>query len=253
MQLFPLWNRVKNRYRRYIAKAVATRMVQLRPGEAIVSFTFDDFPLTALETGGRILEQYGLVGTYYAALGLAGKTGPVGRYFSESHLPDLLQRGHELGCHTYDHFHGWVTPAAEYEHSVVRNQQRLAQILPGVTFGSHSYPISCPSPWNKRISESRYSAARGGEQKANGTLVDANNLDAFFIEKSRENLAAIRAQIDQAKVTASWLIFATHDICNEPSPFGCTREVFETVVRYTAESGIKVLPVSRAFAYLQGR
>lgn len=39
-------------------------------GAPTVSFTFDDFPKSALSAGGAILKQHGPRGTYYAVMGL---------------------------------------------------------------------------------------------------------------------------------------------------------------------------------------
>jgi hypothetical protein len=57
----------------------------------------------------------------------------------------------------------------------------------------------------------------------------------------------IKSLIDSTAATASWLIFATHDVSSAPSPFGCSPAFFELIVRYTVESGAAVLPVARAF------
>jgi len=68
-----------------------------------ISFTFDDFPRSALLTGGAILSRYGVRGSYYASLGLMGKQAPTGTIFVAEDLQRLLAQGHELGCHTFDH------------------------------------------------------------------------------------------------------------------------------------------------------
>ena len=70
---------------------------------SMVSFTFDDFPQSALHIGGSILKSYGVCGTYYAAMGLMDQINGLGRQFSAADLAILLQDGHELGSHTFDH------------------------------------------------------------------------------------------------------------------------------------------------------
>src|SRR5437773_2236461 len=47
-----------------------------------------------------------------------------------------------------------------------------------------------------------------------------------------------------------WLIFATHDICENPSPFGCTAEFFENIVKCAIDSGARTLPVFQALEAL---
>src|SRR3954453_8548469 len=69
----------------------------------IISFTFDDFPRSALVTAGELLEKKGVYGTYYAALHLACQETSVGRIFGFEDLRALITHGHELACHTYSH------------------------------------------------------------------------------------------------------------------------------------------------------
>jgi len=249
IQIF--WDRVKQRIRREASLRFGKRPVSLAISRPIVSFTFDDFPLSALQVGGAILEDHGFAGTFYTSLGLAGMQGPVGRYFSEADLSGLLERGHELGCHTYDHCDAWLTPARDYEASILRNRQELQRVLPGAAFASHSYPISYPRPSAKAVVGHHFCCARGGEPGANGRKSDANSLHAIFIEKAGGDLAVTKRYIDHAVAAGSWLILATHDVSETPSPFGCGPQVFSELVRFIAAAGITVMPVSRVFASLR--
>jgi peptidoglycan/xylan/chitin deacetylase (PgdA/CDA1 family) len=82
---------------------LARRMIRMGNTKPIISFTFDDFPRSALHVGGAILKAEGAVGTYYASFGLMGGTAPTGVIFTESDLETLLEDEHELGCHTFEH------------------------------------------------------------------------------------------------------------------------------------------------------
>jgi hypothetical protein len=177
--------------------------------------------------------------------------GPVGRYFSESDLSDLIARGHELGCHTFHHCHGWLTPPREYEQSIIANRERLNQILPNARFASHAYPISLPRPSVKNVSAKYYSCARGGGAILNHGVTDANSLNTIFIEKARGNFPVLKQYIDRAAASRSWIILSTHDVCDSPSPFGSTDRLFADVVDYTIAAGLTVLPVSWAFSRLR--
>src|SRR5205814_3937935 len=94
---------VLSRYRRWSSRLRHCRRVKMRNPMAYISFTFDDFPRSALATGGAILSHFGMKGTYYASLGLMGQSSPVGPLFSAEDLNGVLIEGHELGCHTYAH------------------------------------------------------------------------------------------------------------------------------------------------------
>jgi peptidoglycan/xylan/chitin deacetylase (PgdA/CDA1 family) len=119
----------------------------------MISFTFDDFPRSALLTAGTILHERGFAGTYYASFGLMGRKGPTGEIFAREDLDELVRQQHELACHTYDHYDSWDTAPLEFEASIVRNQRAISERLPGTRFRSLSYPISWPRP---ETSASRY-------------------------------------------------------------------------------------------------
>ena len=71
------------------------------------------------------------------------------------------------------------------------------------------------------------------------------------MEKSRDNPEAVKSLIDQNAHARGWLIFATHDVCEDPSPFGCTPDFFEQVVQWSGESGARILPVVKALEVIQ--
>ena len=212
----------------------------------MISFTFDDFPVSALVTGGGILRQHGLAGTYYASLGLMASETPTGHIFAAGDLETLAAEGHELGCHTYSHCHAWETPPNLFEQSLAENQRALDRLLPGTQFRSMSYPISCPRPQTKRRSQKYFACCRGGGQSFNVGPTDLNYLNAFFIEQSRDDFGAIQRVIDENTSAGGWLVFATHDVCREPTPFGCTPELFDRVVRHAAQSGARILTLFQA-------
>ena len=238
--------RLKGRYQRTASLLLARRPFRMRNQQPLISFTFDDFPRSALLNGGATLERYGAVGTYYAALGLMGKTAPTGEIFHPEDLQPLLQRGHELGCHTFSHCHSYDTPAPSFERSILENQRALQALSPGQEFKTLSYPISCPRPGTKRRSSKYFAGCRAGGQAYNSGTVDLNSLRAFFLEQSRENPGAVKEMVDTNCRAGGWLIFATHDVCENPTRFGCSPAFFEEIVRYSIDSGAHVLSMSKA-------
>ncbi|HVI77553.1 MAG TPA: polysaccharide deacetylase family protein, partial [Candidatus Acidoferrum sp.] len=162
----------------------------------MISFTFDDFPRSALINGGAILRQYGFSGTYYASFGLMGQQKSTGEIFQPEDLQELIRQGHELACHTFDHCDSWETMPAEFEASILRNRRAAAQHAPTATLKTFSYPITWPRPATKRRIASLFECARGGGQTFNVGVVDLNYLKAFFIEQSRDDFDAIKHVID---------------------------------------------------------
>ena len=247
------WTRLHNYYKRNIGRVLFRKPLAIRAGIPLISFTFDDFPRSALLTGGKILAQNGVAGTYYAALGLLGTEGPSGPLFVGDDLIDLLAQGHEVGCHTYGHCHSWNTSAAVFEESIIQNGAALKKLVPGLEFKSFSYPISEPRPLTKRNTARHFQCCRGGGQAINSGTADLNRLSGYFLEKSRGQLEPVRNVIDENRQLRGWLILATHDVADNPSPYGCTPKFFEDVVKYAINSGASILPVAEALKVLRGR
>jgi peptidoglycan/xylan/chitin deacetylase (PgdA/CDA1 family) len=225
----------------------------MQPGKPLITFTFDDFPRSALHTGGGILGHYGAAGTYYIALGLMSQVGPTGEIFRHEDLHLLSAQGHELGCHTFHHCPAWETSAREYEASVVLNSATLRTLAPAARMETHSYPISYPRPSSKRRISDRFRACRGGGQAINYGIVDLNYLNSFFLEQSSDNFDAIERMIAANAAIGGWLVFSTHDVDQNPTRFGCTPRFFEKVVQRSIHSGATVVSMSAALESLSVR
>jgi peptidoglycan/xylan/chitin deacetylase (PgdA/CDA1 family) len=245
------WSRAKSKYRRTCADRFYRRPFHVAANPPIISFTFDDFPRTALHTGGAILHEHGAVATYYVSLGLAGTEQPSGLMFTLDDLATLRGHGHELGCHTYTHCDSSLTPTDRFTQSVIDNQLALRRIAPSLSFATFSYPISAPRARTKLRMGERFLCCRGGGQTFNAGLSDLNYLRAYFLEKTPDDDDALRHMIDLNAKACGWLVIATHDVCAKPSPFGCTPEFFNFVVRYAVRSGARVLPVAEALRQLR--
>jgi peptidoglycan/xylan/chitin deacetylase (PgdA/CDA1 family) len=243
--------RVQGRYRRSAAAFFFRRPFAINSPTPFISFTFDDFPRSALLEGGAILKRFGLSGTYYASLGLMGKKALSGPIFVPEDLKALVEEGHELGCHTFDHCHSWETKTTVFENSIIENEAALRELIPGDSFRTFSYPISPPRPQIKKKTAEHFVCCRGGGQTFNVGTTDLNYLRAYFLEKDRDHPETVRNLIEQNRQALGWLILATHDIRADPSPFGCTPDFFEDIVKCAVSSGARILPVIQAWEVLR--
>jgi len=241
-----LTKKIKSRYQRMAVQLFARRPHRMQNREPLISFTFDDFPRSALHIAGASLQRHGVVGTYYTSLGLMGQKAPTGEMFLQEDLATLLAAGHELACHTFAHCHSYETTPDVFEQSVLENQRAMRSLHPAVRFQSLSYPISWPRVETKRRCARYFLGCRAGGQTYNTGTIDLNYLSAFFLEQSRDNLDAIKQVIDANRRAGGWLIFATHDVCADPTHYGCVPELFDAVLRHSIESGARILPVSSA-------
>jgi len=246
-----LWTRARGRWVRTAAQTFFRRPITIDNPSPVISFTFDDFPRSAILTGGGILRRFGLRGTYYASLGLMGKQGSTGAFFLPEDLKLAFEQEHELGCHTFEHCDAWVTKTHAFEDSVIENRRALKELVPEASFRTLSYPINLPRLRTKQKVAKYFTCCRGGGQTLNAGQADLNCLSAYFLEKSKGDINDPKRLIDENAKARGWLIFATHDVSASPSAFGCTPDFFEEVVRYAVNSGARVLPVCKACEVLR--
>lgn len=244
--------RVVSKYRRTVSRYLHCRTVELKTTQPIISFSFDDAPRTAFANGGNILRTYGARATYFVSLGLLGLRTEVGTIALAEDLLLAAGEGNEIGCHTFDHLYTWQTTQERFVESVVRNKQALRKILPGTHFRTFAYPIGVPKPSVKLQLEKHFVCCRGGGQTSNIGSTDLNLLKAYFLDKrNNKDINLIKKIIDYNTSYIGWLIFATHDVTDDPSPYGCTPKFFSDVVDYAARSGSLLLPVVDAVERLQ--
>ncbi len=239
--------RVQNKWRRILVSRYGRRDFLLPQQKPVVSFTFDDFPRSALLEGGRVLQEAGVRGTYFVSLNLLDRESFSGQIASRADLRAALSDGHELGCHTFEHLDGRVSSASAFERSITANQKALTEILPGAVFRTFAYPLDGPVLAIKRAVGDHFVACRGGGQTFNSRVIDLNLLKAYFLDRrNRDNLEQVRQMVEANAHAGGWLIFATHDVTADPSACGCDPSFFESVVKLAVESGARVLPMAQA-------
>jgi glycosyltransferase involved in cell wall biosynthesis len=107
-----------------------------------------------------------------------------------------------------------------------------------------------PHPLSKAKVAPLFLSCRGGGQTTNFGNTDLNQLSAFFLEKSRDNIQAVKDLIDFNRKVNGWLIFATHDVAANHTPYGCTPQFLKSVVEYAHNSGNQILPVAEALRFM---
>jgi peptidoglycan/xylan/chitin deacetylase (PgdA/CDA1 family) len=223
--------------------AAPTRRVETdRP---IVSFTFDDVPDTALTNGAAILEKYDARGTFYIAGGLEGVVEPDRTLIDREGCRDLFARGHEIGCHTFTHDR-IRTYGATLSADIERNIEYLRQAGVSRRPTNFAFPYNSAWPLARNELARRYVSCRGAGEAINRGDVDRMMLKAVEIRQPEDRARDLTRWIDDAVENPGWLIFFTHDIADEPTPFGCTPATFDTLVRYARESGCDIMTVDAA-------
>jgi peptidoglycan/xylan/chitin deacetylase (PgdA/CDA1 family) len=220
----------------------------------LCTFTFDDCPRSALENGGRILEQQGLAGTFFVAgASLNDSADQHGEMLSREDLRGLVRRGHELGCHTYSHESLRTRPITELRLDLDRNRELLLGASGAEGLASFAYPFGETSWAAKAEIATRFAAARGVRPGINGRILDLAELRAVRIYVHEFSEERIRALIQRTVRTRGWLIFYTHEVGDTPSSIGCTGQQFTRVVELVRGSRIEVLPMRSAIGRMMHR
>jgi peptidoglycan/xylan/chitin deacetylase (PgdA/CDA1 family) len=238
-------SRLRNRWRRFTIARFARREFRLPGNAAYVSFTFDDFPRSALLEGGRILEAHGVRGTYFVSFQCLGHDSASGRLASFDDVAAAVRDGHELGCHTFEHLDGTTVSAATFERSIALNRAALMARRLGSAFDVFAYPLNGPTLSVKRAVSPHFSACRFGGQSFNEGVVDLNLLNAYFLDaRSETQTNELMRTIELNAARGGWLIIATHDVADNPSEYGCEGRRFAAIVARAVSSGARVLPMT---------
>ena len=213
---------------------------------SFVSFTFDDFPSSALNIGGKIIAEMGATATFYATSGPGSE-----ELYSKQDLETLLSQGHELGCHTHSHLRAGYVSGRAFERDVVRNISALERMAPGQRLRSFSYPFGATNLRTQRRLSRYFTSGRGTVGGINRGRFDLNHLRANRVNSRLGNRRALEELIDVAANRGGWLLFYTHDVSSEPSQFGCTPRDLEALASHAARSGAALRTVGQVVASLR--
>jgi peptidoglycan/xylan/chitin deacetylase (PgdA/CDA1 family) len=238
--------RFMERANRALVKRMPGHLVDSRLTRPIASFSFDDFPVSALETGASILEARGVRGTFYASGSLSGTTYRDLPHFSPDHLRDAAERGHEIGCHAFDHLHYHIEGAERLAESMDRNAAFFAEHLGDLRPASFAYPFGETSWSVKRYVAQRFPIARGVRFGVNRGAMDFAQLRATPFDLRWRHKVDVPAFIDEARRSNGWLIFFTHDVQEDPSLEGCAPDDLKRALDLVLELGFDVLPIKSA-------
>lgn len=231
------------RARRGVATLTPVKPYRIHLKQPIISFTFDDAPKTAWTSAGEILGRYGFLGTYYCSGDLLGQTHPaLGTFCDADDVRALIREGHEIGCHTRTHLDCQTASRRQIEADMAANRKLFAEEF-DQHLTSFAYPYGIVTLGAKFAASSGYASARGTRPGINRRIADLAQLKTIAIDDDLDNA---RRLIDETRRHHAWLIFYTHDVQENASPFGCTPEAFENVVKLVRDSGCEVLPVKNA-------
>ena len=236
--------------RRKVLSSMYPRHAALGNRGPIISFTFDDFPRSALTVGGRILNSYGLCGTYYASIGLMDGVSHLGDQFRRKDLDILLRDGHELASHTFGHISCSKVSCSTYREDVKEGRRAIERITGRPDFGNFAFPFGAVTLNAKRLIGQDVASSRSIWSGWNGPQVDLNLLRANSLYGNSDKCAQVKELILENERQKSWLIFYSHDVCPAPSRFGCTPELLQFAISFASRRCARIATIAEVVTEL---
>lgn len=225
-----------------VSRTLAKQPMQL-PAGRYVSLCFDDFPKSSAETAAPMIEQLGWRATWYVAGGYLGTTHEhYGKMFDTADLFRLIRKGHDIGCHTFDHIDCANTDADELLIQCTRNQAFLS------TFGveevhSFAFPFGAHDVASKKTLAPSRLALRGITPGLNFEIADFSLLRACGLQCDQKGLRRAMMELETLSQIDGWQIIFTHDVRDNPSPWGVTPADYASLLEAVQASGAEVVTV----------
>lgn len=241
------------RMRHRLAKHLPVAPINATSDVPTVSFTFDDAPLSAATEGAALLEEANARATYYIATGLLGQQDEHWRVVDADGVVDLHARGHEIGCHSHSHLRAdWLHPDA-IEADVLRNRAALKAIEPSMPLKNFAYPYGHANfGWKRRLN-SHFRSSRSIWPHLNAGPVDAQFLNALPLMNREMDEDRLDRAFEHVVERKGWLIFYTHDVTRQHSPFGCSPGLLHYALRAAERHGVKIETVNAALTRIGAR
>ena len=233
---------LKGKLRRRIVRLQARRPARVELSRPMVSFSFDDVPVSAIDTAGPMLEARGARGTYFICAGIAGADSRMGRYASRDEVLAAQAKGHEIACHTFRHLDCGAADSLAIETDIACNDAALADwgVEPTTTF---AYPYGDVSHAAKQVTGGRFALARALHHGLIETGTDLNQAPAVGIEGPDGAKIAL-GWLERAAQRKAWLILYSHDVRDNPSPVGCTPRAMQQLIDAAVERGFDIVTVA---------
>ncbi len=237
-----------DKMRRRGGRYLDVRPVPVTPERGVFSLSFDDIPETAWTEAGPILAEHDVKATYSVCGGFEGGQNLDLPQFTTEHLQALFAAGHEVGCHTFSHLSSLRASTAAYAADLDRNAYWVAERLDGHRMQTFAWPFGDISVIGKGVVAERFGLARGIRDGVNVGRADRAAVQAIGLESRRLPGYDLDALMAETATKKGWLIAYGHDVMDGPTPYGCTPDDLDRVIRLAKAAGLEIRPVGEAWA-----
>jgi peptidoglycan/xylan/chitin deacetylase (PgdA/CDA1 family) len=245
----PVWSYLKARVGNKLARHLRVSPATLNNSRPMVSFTFDDAPISAATRGAAMLEEYNARATFYISGGLVDAWSGNWTGVSADHIVDLHRRGHEIACHTFSHARATDLTEAAMAAELEKNRLYLQGLDSSIRIENFAYPYGTGSVLRKRQLGKAFHSSRGILPGVNSGTVDLQYLRAVPLIEHQIDRDGIDRVLDEALASNGWLIFYGHDVEATPSPYGCSPELLRHALEAAARRKIPALSVADALRF----
>ncbi len=234
---------IKGKLRRRIVRLQHRRPAVRGPGRPMITFAFDDAPLSAFVAGAEALERRGVRGTYFVCAGTAGQTGFVGPLGDVEDVLRVQAAGHEVGCHTHSHLDCGRADGATAGADLARNAEAFDAwgVSPARSF---AYPFGDVGPRAKSVVADRFTLARALHPGLIAAGADLAQAPAVGVE-GEDGETRARHWMARARARSAWLILFTHGVEQAVTPYGCTVAALARLVDEAVEGGFEVVTAAQ--------
>jgi peptidoglycan/xylan/chitin deacetylase (PgdA/CDA1 family) len=219
------------------------------PGDALIIITFDDGNETDYSAALPLMEARHIKGTTYVTTSLIGEKG----YLTWEQLSRLAAAGWTIGCHTATHPRLSELNPAQIEGELLASEQAFLE--QGFPAPRHlAYPHGDYNDDVVALVQQHRLTARAITE---GVPLDPIAPDLFRIQASQlyvqdcQSLSAAFGSIDRAIQEGSILLFYTHDVSEDPSPYGAHPFQFMEVLDYIVSRQVKTATMDELYDILQ--
>jgi peptidoglycan/xylan/chitin deacetylase (PgdA/CDA1 family) len=238
---------------RFAARAITVKTVRLTNERPLVSFTFDDAPVSACTIGAALLEEHKVRGTYYISGAGCGIEGFCGRLAQENDLKALAAKGHEIGCHTFSHVAAARVGRQKLIAEITRNEAFLQGVQRAAAFYNFAYPYGEFSLTTKLYLQRQFDSCRSLLPGVNIGSADLGALKSCELQNASIDRRGVASIIAATVRHNGWLIFTSHDVAAEPSRFGVSPDLLAFALATARDAGCHLTSVRDALSILRGR
>lgn len=249
--MHPDWSALKARVSNKLARHLRPAPFLLKNQSPMVSFTFDDAPVSAATVGAAMLGEYDARATFYISGGLVDKWSGHWNGISAEAIVGLHRGGHEVACHTFSHVRAIDLDEAAMAAEIEKNRNYLLSLDASIRIENFAYPYGVGSVSRKGQLKKIFHSSRGILPGVNSGTIDLQYLRSTPLINRDIDTDGIDRVFDEAIATNGWLIFYSHDVAAEPSPYGCSPSLLRHALDAATRRKMPIMNVADALRYAQ--